>query len=308
MQNPLSIRRRLTLAECVELAAGGPDTTDRHSRLTGREEFTGTADFQSAVNLARDGWTAGVEMLSGAVNVLDAEFAGDMRRRRIVYGMAGKRVNVGRYLSGRPDCFQHFQWRRDNTPGRIVDIVVNAAFSCRNKAPEINRRGAAIVLLIQCLESAGYTVNLTATIALAGAGPKRGRGRGRRRAITPGTWNRLGARYIVDVPLKSGGDYAELDRIAFVLAHPGFLRRIGFGVMERESTEIREHYQFTPGGGYGCPRDLDAGEMPATDGRTVYIPRLNHDDETWKDNARAIQWIIARLAEFGITAGAANAE
>ena len=86
----------------------------------------------------------------------------------------------------------------------------------------------------------------------------------------------------------------QTDAIAFVTAHPAFLRRIIFGVMETAAPEVRRAIGIDKRGGYGNPTPVQG------DKGDVYVQEMswsqgwNDDDvNTWIEDMLRGQGVLA---------------
>jgi hypothetical protein len=192
-----------------------------HSK--GDSHFYGTESIAEATSLARKGWPEG----AARVQAIRAEIASainaivNARVQSIGYDVCGDYVDVGRYLSGEPECFGT---RTDDPCAAkpVVKVSVNTAVSCGVSQEAIFARGAAILAAIDVIESAGKRVELWAVNgALAGCNKK-----------THETY----------VLVKPADQHLDCDRLAFALCHASTHRRLCFSVFEK--------YGITAGNSY----------------------------------------------------------
>lgn len=146
--------------------------------------------------------------------------------------IAGSHPDVARFIAGMPD----------NMNKRIVsdcmrkpcyDIVVNASYSCDITTKQIMNYGAAIANAIDTLEGLGYSISLK--LAHAARNDDK-------------AWGEC-------IVMKSHGEALDLDRMAFYVAHPSFLRRLVFSHNEAFNTQATISY------GYGSPCGLPEEHM-----------------------------------------------
>ena len=78
----------------------------------------------------------------------------------VEYDVTGNWLDVGRYLSGEPECFGDMV--TDYESRKYVKIVVNISASWTIPENEIRNRGAAIMALIDHLNKNGYDIDLIA--------------------------------------------------------------------------------------------------------------------------------------------------
>ena len=92
-----------------------------------------------------------------------AKMASRMQRDVVQFRIAGGAVNVGRFLSGRPDCFAarvRAAEVKEARSRRVVRMVVNVGARASVSSDVFFARGAAAVTLIEALERAGLRVQV----------------------------------------------------------------------------------------------------------------------------------------------------
>lgn len=221
-----------TYAEVLDLAPQGEGSS--HKEAKDREWDLGVG-FDGAIDLARKGWTPGLaEMskLTEAIRLPDV----DLSRLIARYNVTGGSVNVGRFLGGDP---RHMRQVHMTNAKPIVKIAVGAAHQCRFSATDILYTGAAVAAVADLLMATGFGVQID-TACIVGHNATGGNGRG------------FGHRIITT--LKSSDEVTDMSTIAFGIAHPAYLRRILFGVMEMQPQPVRRLFGYRPDGyGYGYP-------------------------------------------------------
>jgi hypothetical protein len=97
------------------------------------------------------------------------------------------------------------------------------------------------------------------------------------------------------VKVKDSSEPFDVDAIMYAFAHPSFLRRIVFGVMETETATIRRRHKFgMGGGGYGHPIDCTQAETVSAD-LTI---GLRQDLSTMDRDP--VEWITSQLRTLGL--------
>lgn len=86
----------------------------------------------------------------------------------------------------------------------------------------------------------------------------------------------------------------QTDAIAFVTAHPAFLRRIIFGVMETADPAVRRAIGIGGSKGYGSPTPVQG------DQGDVYVKEMSWSQGWSDDNVNT--WIEDVLREQGVLA------
>ena len=171
-----------------------------------------TKSLADAVSLVDTGWAAGaakVAKWSGKLSCfLDAARA--VKARQFAWDVVGDYVDVGKYLTGEPECFGADVEEQDSTSGRIVSIRLNNCVSGALQPDAIIARGVAVLVAVDLLESCGRRCEVivcqsteTSTLKVDG-----------------------------NIVVKRPSEPVDLDRLAYSVAHPGFFRRLGFRFME----------------------------------------------------------------------------
>ena len=162
----------------------------------------------------------------------------------------------------------------DNKSGKIVNIAFNMSASGSISADEMFNKGATIAALVELLERAGKRVELKGRMSTTGH-------------------DKAKTNFRYQVMIKEAGEPIDVDRLAFSLAHPGCLRRLGFSIMEQASEKTQRAIGIGEwGNGYGMPTDWQEPE----DG--IYIGETNSLNGT---EASRVEWIRKQLADYGIT-------
>jgi hypothetical protein len=124
-------------------------------------------------------------------------------------------VDVGRFLSGEPECFGTEIADGGSISRPVVKIVANLAASGAVTPQSLFIRGAAIVAAIDILEALGRRVE-----AWVAHGSARSKGSDSQSHET-------------HVLVKRADQPLDVDRLAFAVAHPACLRRLCFSIMEQ---------------------------------------------------------------------------
>lgn len=243
---------------------------DRHG-----SDFTGVENFAEALELARGGWSeATPEALSIAESaVAKVETERPMASFDPVWDVSGSVVDVGRYLSGEPECMIDFPLREIVKAGRVITLCASVSVSGAVSAESMQRRGAAIVGLAIALSRIGYEIEILADMTATG-------------------FDCRGLR--IQTLIKSAGEPLDVERVMFALSHPAMLRSLAFaGVYYAiEKDDIRTRGYTTTG--LGTPHD-PIEDLP--DG-TIYLPCLLSGDDVPEPE----RFILDKLRELEILA------
>ena len=156
-----------SFAAFVDDAAHAPAAfpEDRASRRQGDRHHgvieMGTASFEEAQRLAGAGWPEGLARVKTLADMLVMQVFDQVQRKVLTTSVAGGAVSVGRFLSGRPDCF--IRWSPDVVAtgrGPVIRVVYNTGASAAISADRMFRRGSAAVVLIDVLERSGRRVEV----------------------------------------------------------------------------------------------------------------------------------------------------
>jgi hypothetical protein len=194
------------------------------SQDIGRSDFFWTRTFAEACELWQTGWKDGAERVAkyrdGFAAFISA--AKQAKAKQFAWDVTGDFIDVGRYLTGEPECFGGEQDEGEANTGRVVSIRLNNCVSASVEADTICARGLAVLVAVDLLEACGI-----------------------RCEVVIGTATKAG--YVVEsnVTVKRASEMAEPSAIAFNVAHPSFFRRFGFRFME-----LNGH---SPSGCLPCP-------------------------------------------------------
>jgi hypothetical protein len=226
--------------------------------------------FNLARQLASEGWEEKSADLWKQVHALAVRVEVGVQE---VYDVSGGSVDIGRFMSGEPECMM----TQTLTPLSAVSVLMNICASASADAEHLYNRGIAVAAVIHALQSSGRGVSLR---------------------VCESVWS-WGSRHITEITLQEFGEYIHSGRLAFWTAHPAALRRCIFRYNEQQSDEIRREHGFRSGYGYGRPEDLGADEIPKG---TVYIPfpttSMLHRE--YSDPASALKAVVAEFQKRGV--------
>ena len=227
---------------------------------TERQSWTGDACWADMIDMAQTGWTAGttdiINQIDQIEHVQDEELSGYR------FDVTGQFFDVGLVVSGEPECW--FEQEMEPTR-KVVSICSNISSSGGIEAGTLARRGAAIIALVDQLQTAGYIVELTAVAGLSN-GEK-----------TMFVWWEFGC-----TPL-------DIDAAALVLAHPGWFRIVGHNLAQCGNNDCYGNY---------C-QELDREERRKY---TLYFDSGDLRTESGRylnNSADAAQWVNAQIKKIG---------
>lgn len=225
-------------------------------------DWSGNVTWDEALILARMGWdeqlSSAMEVAESAITMAEQEHLTDTFRP--MWDVAGDEVDVGRFLSGEPECMIRFPVTRTSTAGRVITMCASMSYSGSISAATIRKRGQAIVALAMALSKLGHNTELWMDLTgQAGKGTVK-----------------------VRVLVKGANDELDPARIMFAFAHPAMLRQLGFAAIGLLG--------YSPAGTMPVPPERDLPEG------TIYLPELRSSH----DVPNADQFLRKYLGELGL--------
>jgi len=245
------------------------------SRKVDYTDWAGTKTFEEAVELVSKGWPEGRKNLMQAM--AEAQTSPSMTPA-LTMDVAGAYPMAALAAAGEP-CSMVNPDPFESSVRPIVRVLVPRNGSSTYSAKDFLNYGAAILSYIEGLENAGFRVEVTVGFS---------------------STYRLGAcdEHLMTVLVKRAEDHLEMDRMAFVLTHAAFFRRIAFAVKE-STVGIADQL----GSGYGRPRPM-VPDIDAERGQVLLpaINAVNQSDLTTPQKAMAKlgPMIEAQLRDAGL--------
>lgn len=261
-----------SLTEFVEFATlPTPDGFPSPESRSTDAGFTGTRTFQEAVDLSA-GWTEGADRIE-KVRVSISGKGKNLRREVVQREVGPGTISMGHYLQGHPQPMTVIRDRNaiGRGHGRIVRVYVNIAASRNIKTSVIERRGAAILALVDALQRAGRRVEVTVV-----------------QCVTNGSYG-----LEQHVTVKRAEARLNLPSLAFALAHPSMLRRLCFAADENIG---KEEFMRRCGIVYGFPADMIDRPKDA-----IYLGQMGGGERQWKTDDAAAAWVTSEAAKQGVT-------
>lgn len=264
-------------ADFLAYAAPESPTMSNSSRREEKRErrggmpWAGTENFEQAMDLAEKGWPDGLAMIESLTAQIEKYSGSYVKKPEIQWDVAGDFADAGLFVTGVPECMGFFTETIAPGAGKVLRILANLSTSCGVSTDAMMRRGAAAVALADALENAGRSCEII--------------------VATDQRYN--GDTLINLVPVKRAGEAIELDRLAFILAHPASYRRLFFSSWEQEDKSWRDSIGIYGCGGYGMPCNYEAkeGEFDIT------MPCMSLYQQ--RDDAAILQWIKEELVRQG---------
>lgn len=245
-------------------------------------EWSGTNSLPEAFDLARKGWhdnLVEVEQVAGQVEqtITTDLFQTTFEAR---YDVAGAEVDLGRFLSGEPECMVESLPIRISRQGRAVRVVVPGVYASSTKKEAILNRGAAVVALADLLARAQHPLEVWVSYTVAA-----GSGKGNKDDVEPDVG--------IYVKVQAANEALDVPRLMFAIAHPASPRRIGFAAFERliRSPDMARAIGVC----YGYAVGRWVNDLPDQTDNTIGLPLLRHTDQTWLNRDTCATWVKEQL-------------
>lgn len=197
-----------------------------------QSDWTMTASFRDAMNLARYGWSGGLKRLERLMqsDLPTRETIKQTYELQTRYDVAGGAVNIGRYLAGLPDCMRRMHVSNAHClPSRVQKIFINGIAHRDISTDEILKRGYMIYRLIESMEMANIQTEITIAFPVS---------------KTNMYHEEDYDVYETYIKIKDATDIIYPEKLLFCLAHPSMLRRLVFSEFERNSYWVRDKFHF----------------------------------------------------------------
>lgn len=211
----------------------------KHESVEGSQKFTGTENFNEAIELFKNGWKEGSQNLTKRLEAKMKSMEPTMKVKT-QRSVAGYQVLVPNYLSGDP--MSMLSKKMVPVKQKVVTLNKSIAYNCRVTKEEIEEESIKAFQLIKKVEAQGMRVNLN--------------------IIQGFDVNEM--RIILKIRLKNSTEKLNLSKLAFPLVHPSMLRRLSFRFLE-VAPNVSQQYVF----GYGRP--VYANEVKKYVGDNEYV-------------------------------------
>ena len=196
------------------------------SSQTEGKNFTGTSSYEEARDLLQFGDEKTLDEIKKIQRELkiDKLLGNNINKKKSYMDVVGYQPCVPLFLNGVPNCM--ISDEKTKTDFKILNLYLNFCVSARVGTSDLQKAGAIHAMMIDLLEKKGYRINLYI-----------------------GEVSTCGGETIMNcVKVKTDREPLNLKKLAFAMANPSMLRRIGF-----KYTEVCEsHIDFT-NNGYGTP-------------------------------------------------------
>tara|TARA_R110002096_G_scaffold78088_3_gene184015 strand:+ start:1281 stop:2228 length:948 start_codon:yes stop_codon:yes gene_type:complete len=220
---------------------GFHDSSQReHKERQTESNWTLNASYADAKDLAVNGWPKGREMMEGKMSDALNSHAIPEIQPSWSTGEWGFFVDIGAYSAGDPMCVLHPDEQTSLT-NNVVKLRVSLACAFGVDGEMKANWGTAIAFLILQLQGQGKQVAVEACYYTE------------KHAGCQRDLKKVGQNYLTTITLKQAGEPLDLDRVAYVVAHPAAHRRLIWRTREIEKTLKN---------GYGTPRPLPDTDEP----------------------------------------------
>ena len=168
-----------------------------------KENWSGTASFDDAVNLMKNGWNAGATTLTKAFKLSQVN-ASIKQEVKNILSVCGYQAIVPLYLQGVPNNMIS----KKMTPVKKKVITINkiTCVSSSVSSSILQEESVKCFQIIKKIEDSGIRVNLNLVISTG--------------------------HVCVKIRLKSANERLNISKLAFPLVHPSMLRRLYFRFVE----------------------------------------------------------------------------
>lgn len=247
-------------------------------------KWAGGTHLQAKRMAMGKGWEESLGMVeaitSHVANLVDAETVSDTFQYR--YDVVGGAIDMGKFLTGEPECMIEAHPVPIARRGKVARVVVPITYSAGVPSDLAQRRGAAIVGLIESLARAHYSLEVWAVgVAQSVYGHKRS---------------------AYSIKVADAAVHFDPALVAYGVGHTTMFRRLYFNVEMLEGPMFRENWNVPHGMGKP-PGDAVLADLPAyaQNGPAVILPELAMSQmySLWGNDQKIAEWIekeVARIA------------
>jgi hypothetical protein len=182
--------------------------------------------MSDAIGMATGGWQYGASLITRLQRDYVARVSDGIKSPVVAFDVTGDFLDVGAFVSGEPECFGFWDTANGNRKDKFITITVTSGFSWQVAESDIVKRGAAILSLVDILETNGVRCRVISEVIMQDKSDE--------------------SRLQMSVVVKDFQDSLDLEKIAFSIVSPAFLRRFFFAIVERSKKHARMSHD-----GYG---------------------------------------------------------
>lgn len=229
------------------------------------DSWTKEDSFEEAIESATRGdIETGNSIVPSYLDCVDSS----TRKATNYYDVSGDSVDIGRFLSGNPECMIN----RGKKGKPLVTVVYNATQSAFVDEASVRGKGRAILTLVTSLEQSGYSVAVVAIIASTGSSRPD---------------------FIASIKIKDHSEYIDLAKLGYWLVSSSVGRRVGFRLKELSDPTT----QMTIGRAYGRPVELESRDLERY-GDCIYLSPVRTNGKSWCDYFASD--LLPRISDHGI--------
>lgn len=276
------VRREFTWDQWLDFATAGIDKglSDRH--INGGSFHFGsagplgkTSHILDTIETARtQGWRDSIPEAERLIGRIEADLGDSMQDDFVsVFDVAGSEVDMGRFLTGEPECMRESMPMKVKSTGRVIKLAVPVCYPATVDADTVKKRGAAVMALVNAFAMHQHTVEVHAVIAIEGRMRNQ----------------KMDRRLSYSIVVQEADQPLDMGRIMYALAHPTMLRQLGFAAEHNEDDEARR--TFSIGGSYGHPSyaaELD--DLNINVENAIILPPLM-SNYGWQTEEECVAWI-----------------
>lgn len=260
-----------SLGDYARLAGSNPCPSKTGSDQPFSPRFNYSNSLAESVELCQHGWQAVRPDVDKLLGVLEERLTDAFGSYFVTeYQTSGAVVDMGRFVTGEPECMLEFVQEPQARMGRVVKIVVNASCSWNIDQQLILNRGVAILALIDTIHKMGVGIELWWEESASAA-----------------------IHFTNLIKLHDSSEPMDIDAIMFALANPDMLRRLQFSVQEQHPLANK----MGVGAGYGSPQDLWSVRHKFTDYDVVVEKLQNANDEL---ASNPLEWVMSTITGLGL--------
>ena len=265
-----------SLHEALDYAGKNPDP--KSSDRDGGSWAGNTKSLREAVQLGHKGYDEIRPEVERMFTELESQLAERLESAfQSRYDYQGVQVDVGRFLSGEPECMIDFVPEPSQRMGRVVKIVVNGSCSAYVDPERIIRRGVVVCALIDAVHKLGMGVEAYVEYPINDSGINDSNGKV----------------YSSVIKLHDSQQMLDINNLMFALCHPSMFRRVQFSMLERSDWE---RAQYCVRSAYGYPASL---ESSARLGADVSCEMLQSGKDEY-EGLKPVDWVMSTLSGLGV--------
>jgi hypothetical protein len=218
--------------------------------------------------LADEGWVEGAERARKFTADVTNALGQLIERIEINYDVKGHAIDIGRFVQNEPECWMRFDVEKVQQPARrFIRLVINGSYSGAVDHIVVEQRGAVAAALVELLEFAGNSVEVTMA-----------------RCMVPP--ENKSVVYLSTTVLKQFSEPLDMPKLAFALAHGDMLETYHFG-----ETVVNSDDTFMAGMPTNVPENFRGD---------ICLDRMLASEPQWESAHGAVKWVKRKLEEFGV--------